>query len=322
MKSRPVPEGNQWQRHPSTTCNKRDALMTAIIVDMDLGPKGWTSNRANACTLRIEAGMLSVLLHIAFLCLGFLMIRPVEKPLVTREALIFLNRPFFFPSDDDGMPGGGGGGKGELGPATTGRLPALFRQRGILDDLEAPIPLLAVDNQPAFIAGVQIPPEIVQDESLPVGDITAPPNSVVSSGPGTGGGFGPGYGPGVGQGKGPGVGPGSKGGWGGGPGGGPGTVDQPFLAGNGVIPPVPLSQPLPNYTDQARKARIEGLMLLQAIVRKDGSVDSIRIVRGLGYGLDESAIGMISRKWRFRPGTLHGMPVDVVATIEVNFRLF
>jgi len=51
-------------------------------------------------------------------------------------------------------------------------------------------------------------------------------------------------------------------------------------------------------------------------------VDSFKVIRGLGYGLDESAINTIATKWRFKPGSLNGQPVDVQATIEVSFRLY
>jgi TonB family protein len=100
---------------------------------------------------------------------------------------------------------------------------------------------------------------------------------------------------------------------------GPGGV---YVPGNGVKPPVALQQPLPAYTVEARSAGVEGIVLVQAIIRKDGTVDSFRVLRGLGYGLDESAINTIATKWRFSPGTLNGEPVDVMANIEVSFRLF
>jgi TonB family protein len=61
---------------------------------------------------------------------------------------------------------------------------------------------------------------------------------------------------------------------------------------------------------------------LETIVRKDGSVDQIKVVRGLGYGLDESAINTIKAEWKFQPGTLNGQPVDVIVHIETSFRLF
>jgi TonB family protein len=98
--------------------------------------------------------------------------------------------------------------------------------------------------------------------------------------------------------------------------------DRPYTVGGGVIPPVILSQPLPAYTDEARAAQVEGIVLLQAVVRKDGTVDNFKVLRGLGYGLDESALSTIATRWRFQPGTFRGQPVDVQVNIAVSFRLY
>jgi TonB family protein len=111
---------------------------------------------------------------------------------------------------------------------------------------------------------------------------------------------------------------------GGGTGAGPARVSAgivPYVAGNGVVPPNVLDRPLPPYTEEARRARISGIVLLQCVVRKDGTVDSFKVVRGLGYGLEESAISTVATRWRFEPGTKDGVPVDVQANIEVMFRL-
>jgi uncharacterized protein len=94
-----------------------------------------------------------------------------------------------------------------------------------------------------------------------------------------------------------------------------------YVVGPGIEEPVALFQPLPAYTAEARAARVEGIVFVQAVIRKDGTVDSFKVLRGLGYGLDESVINAISTKWRFRPGTLKGEPVDVQANIAVSFRL-
>jgi TonB family protein len=91
---------------------------------------------------------------------------------------------------------------------------------------------------------------------------------------------------------------------------------------DGIRAPAILYHPMPPYTEEARENRVEGILLLQVIIRKDGSVDSIKVLRGLGYGLDESAIRTIMEKWRFQPGTLNEQPVDVKANLEVSFRLF
>lgn len=102
----------------------------------------------------------------------------------------------------------------------------------------------------------------------------------------------------------------------------PQGAENPYIVGNGVKPPVAIYQPLPPYTAEARNAHVEGVVALVAIIRKDGTVDSFRVVRSLGYGLDESAINTIAAKWRFKPGTFNGVPVDVQANIEVSFRLY
>jgi TonB family protein len=101
------------------------------------------------------------------------------------------------------------------------------------------------------------------------------------------------------------------------------SSNPPYVVGSrGVKPPVSIAQPLPSYTSEAREARIEGIVLIKAVVSKDGYVINPVIVAGLGYGLDESAIETLLTKWRFNPGTLDGTPVDVQANIEVAFRLY
>ncbi len=89
----------------------------------------------------------------------------------------------------------------------------------------------------------------------------------------------------------------------------------------GVTDPEILVQTVPSYTDDAIKAKVQGVVLLQAIIRKNGRVDSPVVLRGLGYGLEEKAIQEIVANWRFRPATLNGRPVDLQATIEVTFNL-
>ncbi len=96
----------------------------------------------------------------------------------------------------------------------------------------------------------------------------------------------------------------------------------PYVAGWGVVTPKDVYRPSPNYTDRARQSRINGTIVVQFVVRKDGTVSDCKILRGLGYGLDESAIETITTRWRFQPGTFMGRPVDIQANAEVNFRLY
>ena len=88
-----------------------------------------------------------------------------------------------------------------------------------------------------------------------------------------------------------------------------------------VTMPQLLHQTTPSYTEEAIKSKVQGIIILQAVIRKDGTVGNFKILRGLGYGLDERAIEEVSNNWRFRPGTREGKPVDVLATIEVQFNL-
>jgi TonB family protein len=95
---------------------------------------------------------------------------------------------------------------------------------------------------------------------------------------------------------------------------------QPLRVGGDVRPPVVIRRVEPQYSEQAREARAQGTVVLEAIVRKDGSVDIVRVVHSIGYGLDVSAIEAL-KQWVFKPGTKNGDPVDIAINIEVNFNL-
>jgi protein TonB len=76
----------------------------------------------------------------------------------------------------------------------------------------------------------------------------------------------------------------------------------------------------PNYTEVARKSRIQGIVIVEAIIDKDGNVDHVKVLKGLPMGLSEEAESAV-KKWKFRPGTLGGQPVDVIFNLTVNFTL-
>jgi protein TonB len=80
--------------------------------------------------------------------------------------------------------------------------------------------------------------------------------------------------------------------------------------------PVVLKRVNPVYTEEARAAKIEGVVVMEILIRKDGTVSAQRILRGLGYGLDESARTAIEQ-WRFRPQRENGEPVDATITFEM-----
>ena len=150
-----------------------------------------------------------------------------------------------------------------------------------------------------------IPADPVESPGLP----EAPPREA-SRGSGDRGGVGSGSGQGIGEGSGGGLGAGTGGGTGGG-------VYQP---GAGIDPPTLVREVRPIYTDDARRQRIQGDVILEIVVRSDGSVGSIKVRRSLGGGLDQRAIEAV-RQWRFNPARRHGTPVDVAVEVAVEFKL-
>jgi len=92
------------------------------------------------------------------------------------------------------------------------------------------------------------------------------------------------------------------------------------VIGGGVSAPVPVYRPEPEYSEEARKAKWQGSVLLAIVVDENGVPQDVRVIRSLGLGLDQKAIEAV-QKWRFKPGVKDGKAVPVFANIEVNFRL-
>ncbi len=216
---------------------------------------------------------------------------------------------------DPGPGGGGGGGGNQMKePPKQAELPGKDK---ITVPAEKPRPIEPPKQakvEPNPMEQVNIPAVTLSAgaESMP-GIIDAPSGPPTpSQGAGTGGGAGSGAGTGIGSGSGSGLGPGSGGGTGGG-------VYQP---GNGVTLPRILREVKPAYTADAMRAKIQGAVLLQCVVRPDGSVSDVQVVRSLDsvFGLDQEAI-KAARQWRFAPGTRMGQAVPVQITIELTFTL-
>ena len=198
-------------------------------------------------------------------------------------------------------------------PPSFGRLP-----RAADAQLVTPAPEMK-NVAPELIAEPTIiPPQLAflrQTSLLTLGDpdgVPGPP----SAGPGDGGSIGNGKGHGVGPGDGDGAGPGNRSGIG----GGDPADGLPASASGSLIMPKPLYTPDPNYSEDARKARFQGVVTLQAVVRSDGSVDVLGVLRTPGFGLDQEAVRAV-KQWRFKPGTRNGQPIDMRLSIEVNFRI-
>jgi len=208
--------------------------------------------------------------------------------------------------------GGGGGGDRSLLPASRGRAP-----RFALKQFTPPMAVVAnldpkLAMEPTLIGppDVQLPNVNPEQYGDPLGKIGVGKIGAASNGPGSGGGIGSGKGGGIGIGTGPGFGPGEGGGVGGGV----------FRVGGGVSAPTLLSKVEPEYSEEARKAKYQGVVLLYVEVDPSGKATNIRVLHSLGLGLDEKAMEAV-KKWRFKPGVKDGRPVTVQAQIEVNFRL-
>ena len=170
-------------------------------------PEGLALERAQGRTRKMEAGMLSVFVHVGIVILAFFLVQIHQEPIPTNDDVVFINNPIVSPFEGDGLDGGGGGGggKNQPEPPATGEMPETTRVQMIPPSPEDPKPLLPVEDLLAQVASVQMPIDIPRDQSLPIGDIVAPPNYSRSSGPGSGGGIGTGRGTGVGSGSGAGL---------------------------------------------------------------------------------------------------------------------
>jgi protein TonB len=100
----------------------------------------------------------------------------------------------------------------------------------------------------------------------------------------------------------------------------PKPSDGPMRVGGDVKAPVVIHRVEPAYTDLARKARITGIVIVEAIIDRDGNVDKVKVLKGLSLGLTQAAEDAV-RKWKFKPGTMNGEPVDVIFNLTVNFTL-
>jgi len=209
------------------------------------------------------------------------------------------------------VSGGGGGGDHDPLPAPKGRLPKLAMQ-------QITPPAIVLRNSKPKLAvepTVVVPPQVhvAENKMLNLGTSAAVvmPAAPPSNGTGSGGGIGSGSGGGVGVGHGPGVGAGSGGGIGGGV----------YKVGGGISAPQAISAPDPDYTEEARRAKKQGTCVLWLIVDAAGRPRDIKVVRGLGLGLDAKAMEAV-RQWRFQPALKDGKPVDVQISVEVEFHLY
>jgi periplasmic protein TonB len=263
---------------------------------------GWTQ-----ATSFIAHGLAAALL----ILIPLIFSRKTAQATVTNVTPIDIS-PYIakLPAGNNKAGGGGGGGDRTPTPATRGRAPRFSWTQfaAPMAVIKNPKPKLPMD--PTLLG----PPDLrVSSPALTnMGDPLAAAVNL-SNGPGGGGGLGSGVGGGIGSGTGAGLGPGEGGGTGGGV----------FRAGvDGVGMPSCFYAPDPQYSDEARKAKYQGIVVLQGVITLDGRVTDIRVLKTPGLGLDEKAVEAV-RTWRCKPAIgPNGKPVPTQVPIEVTFRLF
>jgi TonB family protein len=269
----------------------------------------WSKNRNHI------PGLLSLLAHVSVVAIALtLSVASVMKPKPAVDTSVLINPfPLSLPRFSS-QTGGGGGGMRAPTPASRGVLPqaAAFQ-------LVPPTPMI-VNMNPELMAvptiiDVVLPTVTNRSVILQMGDpnaVSGPP----SGGPGTNNGIGGGTNGGVGDKNGP---------YGPGPGNGPGGQGPPVVsigAGGATPPSCPIPATEPNYTDDARKGRVQGTVSLDVVVNRDGTVTVNRIAQKLGYGLDDEASRFVSKNFRCKPGTYQGQAVATAVRIDVNFHLY
>jgi protein TonB len=255
---------------------------------------------------------VSLLTHVAGVLLFLFVMSlpsapPIAKPLFdTPHDIVWL---------DTKGPGGGGGGGGNKSPEPIRKAELPGKEKITVPVAKppkvAPEPPKEIPKPPAQLT---IPAQTMATgvQELPGAISNLPTLPTPSQGIGTNGGAGTGTGTGIGPGRGSGLGDGDTAGTGGGA----------FRPGNGVLSPKLLREVKPGYTSEAMRAKIQGVVLMEAVVMPDGSIGNVRITRSLDptFGLDQEAIKTV-RKWQFAPGTRFGQPVPVMVEIEMTFTL-
>lgn len=254
---------------------------------------------------------LALVLHLVILGLIILLglaewhTRAIKKQNVTAVDV----KPFIpIAPKMQAMGGGGGGGVHSPVEASKGHLPEISKHP------ITPPQLLKVDH-PKLPAppSIMMPNEVkLPNANMPnIGMPNSPQVALASQGGGSGSGFGSGTGGGIGSGNGNGLGPGEGGGYGGG-------VMRP---GGGVSKPVLIYSVDPEFSDEARRAKYQGICVVSLIVDAHGNPQNIQVVRALGMGLDQKAEEAV-KQYKFKPAYYHGHPVPVLINVEVNFRIY
>jgi protein TonB len=229
----------------------------------------------------------------------------VQKPAVVTA----IEMPTFIPvaPKPAAMGGGGGGGSHDILQTPKGHLPKIEK-----DPITPPVVLQNINPKLAVEPAVNVPKDIaVTNNNLPdLGDTKSAVIGPQSNGIGAGGGMGSGRSGGIGAGTGNGLGLGTSGGMGGGL----------YHVGSGVAAPLLIHSVDPEFTDEARRVRFQGVSSLQIVVDAQGNVQRAKVLHPIGMGLDQKAIEAV-KQYKFKPAMLQGRAVPVEVNIEISFHL-
>jgi periplasmic protein TonB len=298
-----------WHEEPSLWANLRDWISPRKLPPLKTTsqpipvPEIWSKN-----TQFSKTQVVSILVHVIAIALIVtlpLLIPGLISPPVTKASMVPVDDPTVSPYLAKLTPAkskaGGGGGADDKLPAAKGRLPKFAW-------VQVSRPMVHPPEHPV----IAVTPTVLgnPDIHLPNNNL---PNWGDTLGKGNNDSMGQGHGNGVGNGNGNGVGPGEGYGTGGG---------TPNAGSGGFGTPACLYCPKPEYSDEAMKVKIQGVVELVAVITADGRVTDIHVAKGLGLGLDEKAIEA-ARTWRLKPALgPDGRPASVRQLIEMTFQLY
>ncbi|WP_263367155.1 energy transducer TonB [Edaphobacter bradus] len=235
----------------------------------------------------------------AILLIGFVVRAQIRETDPVRSVTPLMDAPVLRIVAKAAQQMGGGGGQHGETPVSKGRLPKLEQEQ------------IVPPMQPPKIAPkIAIEPSVVVQKDLKLADNMLP-NLGLPNSPIVGASMGDGRGTGIGPGDGPGIGPGTGGNTGGGL----------RHVGGSVTAPEVLYLVEPEFSEEARKAKVSGDVSVYLWVDEHGKPTHVRVVHGMGLGLDERAIEAV-KQYRFKPAMENGKPVTVEMYVVVNFQIF
>lgn len=300
-----------WDEEPSLWQNIRDLIVPRKLPPLKTTsqpiavPEIWSKNRQFS-----KVQLVSILVHvvaIALIVLGPLLLPEWLSPYTTKAGPVDMTpidttiSPYLHIIKPSTKRAGGGGGQHDLAPAAKGQAPKFSYTQISRPLVHPPLhPEIAVTPTILGNPAIVVPNNLMKNWGDPLGKTN---NDSMGNGRGNG----------VGNGNGNGLGPGEQYGTGGG---------TPTEGTGGYGYPVCLYCPRADYSDAAMKVKVQGVVVLEAVITADGRVTDVHVAKGLGFGLDEKAVEAV-RTWRLTPARgPDGKPAAVRAPIEVTFALY